>query len=1051
MGAALVYHLFSMQPVAIANRIALPAAPALVVGRRRRRGCRPTARSRSCRSHEAARRARATPPFLCHARAVARRLDIPVFPALDLLELFAFVRPAQFCLPTPRGLARGARPAAARSRHRGRSAGADRRAPRRLLAASCRRARDPEARAIATAMERGGWGWGDGGAARRSAPRRRRGRRRPGSRNGASSPSGRNHAPEPPPGNIPVEEGEARAAPGRAARATMPRRGRSKPITPPRSAPPSARASAPDEPHLVLAEAGTGVGKTLGYIAPASLWAEKNEGAVWISTFTRNLQHQIAGELDRLYPDPAGEGAPRRRPQGPRELSLPAELRGGVARPADAALRRGRARADGALDRRDARRRHGRRRFSRLAARADRAARRRSALADRRGECIHSACPHYHRCFIEKSVRRARRARIVVANHALVMIQAALRRARRCLSADALRVRRGPSSVRRRRQRVLAGADRARRRAELRRWLLGAEEARPLARARPASAGSRIWSPTTRTRRARSTRCVIAARVLPGEGWLAAPARRPPARRVRGVSRAGAAAGAGARRRRATRAISSRPSCARRRRAARRRREALAREARRASRRRCALLAQASRDAARGRSGRARHRHAHAHRGDGARPRAPRRASSSAAGARMLGEIDGEPRGGIRRLARDRALRRAARSMSACIATGSIRRGRSPSWSPSRRMACSSPRRRLTDGSGDRGRRIGKPPRRAPARAHLAEPGAARARAVAVRLCGADPRLHRHRSCGATTCGQVAGAYRALFVAVGRRRARPLHRDRAAARRARAHRRAARGGGPAACWRSMSTAWTRRPWSISSAPRRMPACSAPTRCATASTCRAARCASSSSTACRGRGPTSCTRRGARRLRRRAPTTTALTRLRLRQAFGRLIRRADDCGVFVLLDRQMPSRLLGAFPDGVPVERVGLKDAVARTREFLKHSNQRVIICRQHAPAARSPCASANLCRSRGNGRARRGSRAARSKSWSALSAFRASGDSAPRCRARLRLPGASARIAAPLFRECPRRPHFFGDMVRFSCRWLWHNASLPECLLCAIR
>src|SRR5204863_473511 len=46
-------------------------------------------------------------------------------------------------------------------------------------------------------------------------------------------------------------------------------------------------------------------------------------------------------------------------------------------------------------------------------------------LADRRGECIHSACPHYHKCFIEKSVRRARRARLVVANHALVMVQAA--------------------------------------------------------------------------------------------------------------------------------------------------------------------------------------------------------------------------------------------------------------------------------------------------------------------------------------------------------------------------------------------------------------------------------------------------------------------------------------------------------------------------------------------------------------------------------------------------------------------------------------------------
>src|SRR5690606_28200671 len=59
------------------------------------------------------------------------------------------------------------------------------------------------------------------------------------------------------------------------------------------------------EPNLVLAEAGTGVGKTLGYIAPASLWAEQNEGAVWLSTYTRNLQRQIDGELDRLYPQRA--------------------------------------------------------------------------------------------------------------------------------------------------------------------------------------------------------------------------------------------------------------------------------------------------------------------------------------------------------------------------------------------------------------------------------------------------------------------------------------------------------------------------------------------------------------------------------------------------------------------------------------------------------------------------------------------------------------------------------------------------------------------------
>ena len=42
----------------------------------------------------------------------------------------------------------------------------------------------------------------------------------------------------------------------------------------------------------------------------------------------------------------------------------------------------------------------------------------------------------------------------------------------------------------------------------------------------------------------------------------------------------------------------------------------------------------------------------------------------------------------------------------------------------------------------------------------------------------------------------------------------------------------------------------------------------------------------------------------------------LARLRLKQAYGRLIRRADDRGVFVMLDSRLPTRLLGAFPPGV---------------------------------------------------------------------------------------------------------------------------------------
>jgi ATP-dependent DNA helicase DinG len=59
-----------------------------------------------------------------------------------------------------------------------------------------------------------------------------------------------------------------------------------------------------------------------------------------------------------------------------------------------------------------------------------------------------------------------------------------------------------------------------------------------------------------------------------------------------------------------------------------------------------------------------------------------------------------------------------------------------------------------------------------------------------------------------------------------------------------------------------------------------------------------------------------------------------TRYRLKQAFGRLIRRADDHGVFVMLDPRLPTRLCGAFPPGVEVRRVGLAEAIAETRAFL---------------------------------------------------------------------------------------------------------------------
>jgi ATP-dependent DNA helicase DinG len=56
---------------------------------------------------------------------------------------------------------------------------------------------------------------------------------------------------------------------------------------------------------------------------------------------------------------------------------------------------------------------------------------------------------------------------------------------------------------------------------------------------------------------------------------------------------------------------------------------------------------------------------------------------------------------------------------------------------------------------------------------------------------------------------------------------------------------------------------------------------------------------------------------------------------LRQAFGRLIRRASDRGVFVLLDRQAPSRIMSAFPPGVTIKRLGLAQTVQETAAFLR--------------------------------------------------------------------------------------------------------------------
>src|SRR6185437_6812031 len=60
----------------------------------------------------------------------------------------------------------------------------------------------------------------------------------------------------------------------------------------------------------------------------------------------------------------------------------------------------------------------------------------------------------------------------------------------------------------------------------------------------------------------------------------------------------------------------------------------------------------------------------------------------------------------------------------------------------------------------------------------------------------------------------------------------------------------------------------------------------------------------------------------------------LTRFRLKQAFGRLIRGEGDKGCFAILEPATPSRLLSAFPPDAPVKRCGLAEAIADIRGFL---------------------------------------------------------------------------------------------------------------------
>lgn len=234
-------------------------------------------------------------------------------------------------------------------------------------------------------------------------------------------------------------------------------------------------------PVSVLAEAGTGVGKTLGYIAPASVWCDKNAGAVWISTYTRNLQKQLDNELSRLFPDPIAKRrnvVVRKGRENYLCLLNFAEAVGRIpANPAAAVPLGLIARwitytSDGDLNGGD---------FpgwltDMLGQRGV------SSLADQRGECIYGQCPHFKKCFIEKVLRRSRRAKIVVANHALVMTQLAgytedMTLPVRYVFDEGHQLFDAADSVF---SAEISGIEGM----EMRRWLSGADESRPNGRAR---------------------------------------------------------------------------------------------------------------------------------------------------------------------------------------------------------------------------------------------------------------------------------------------------------------------------------------------------------------------------------------------------------------------------------------------------------------------------------------------------------------------------------------------------------------------------------------
>ena len=267
---------------------------------------------------------------------------------------------------------------------------------------------------------------------------------------------------------------------------------------------------------MLLAQAGTGIGKTLGYLAPASLWAEKSGGTVWVSTFTKALQRQLRRESRRAWPAERADGTQPVVVRKGREnylclLNLEDALQGGfsgrAAILAQLVARWASYSQDGDMIGGD------------LPGWLGTLFRQRgvAALTDRRGECVYAGCPHYRKCFIERATRASAQADLVIANHALVMVNAArgrdhAQRPTRIVFDEGHHVFEAADST-------FAAALTGNELIELRRWIVGPERGskgrrRGLA-ARLADVASYDEAGGKAIAAAR-----YAAEALPGDGWL---------------------------------------------------------------------------------------------------------------------------------------------------------------------------------------------------------------------------------------------------------------------------------------------------------------------------------------------------------------------------------------------------------------------------------------------------------------------------------------------------------------------------------------------------